>query len=59
MRELENYLTLVNERYVQLLQDEELQLVANGPAGTDESSVVFTPIWRHWPRDEVRNGFEV
>ena len=32
---LEKYLTLVNERYVQLLQDAESQPVANVPAGTD------------------------
>ena len=38
---LENYLTLVNEKYVALLQDAESQLVANVPAGTDESSVLI------------------
>ena len=37
---LENYLTLVNERYVQLLQDAQSQPVANVPAGTDEGSVL-------------------
>ena len=35
----ENNITLVNEKYVALLQDAESQLVANVPAGTDESSV--------------------
>ena len=38
---LGNYLTLVNESYVQLLQDAESQPVANVPAGTDEGSVLI------------------
>ena len=38
---LENYFTLVNERYVQLLQDAESQPVANVPAGTDKGSVLI------------------
>ena len=38
---VENYLTLVNGLYVALLQDAESQLVANVPAGTDESSVLI------------------
>ena len=38
---LENNLTLVNERYVQLLQDAEPQPVANVPARTDEGSVLI------------------
>ena len=33
---LENCVTLVNERYVQLLQDAESQPVANVAAGTNE-----------------------
>ena len=33
---LENYLTLVNEQYVALLQDAESQPVANVPAGTED-----------------------
>ena len=37
----ENYLTLVNERYVQLLHDAESQTVANVPAGIDEASVLI------------------
>ena len=50
---LENYLTLVDEKYVALLQDAGSQLVANVPSGTDESSVIrtlathCTPCWRH------------
>ena len=71
---LENYLTLVNERYVQLLQDAESQPVANVPAGTDEGSVLFRT-WSHTlyalltlttgrslrlvQRVPNRNGFEV
>ena len=38
---LENCFTLVNKRYVQLLQDAESHLVANVPAGTDEGSVLI------------------
>ena len=38
---LENYLTLVNETYLALLQDRESQLVANVPACTDEASVLI------------------
>ena len=37
---LKNTITLANERYVQLLQDAESQLVTNVPAGTDEASTV-------------------
>ena len=36
---LENYLTLVDEKYVQLLLDAESQPMANLPAGGDETSV--------------------
>ena len=36
---LENYLTLVDERYVGLLLDAESQPVANLPTGTEESAV--------------------
>ena len=38
---LETYLTLVNEKYVALLEDAASQLVATVPAGTDESSVLI------------------
>ena len=38
---LENHLTLVNEKYLALLQAAESQPVANVPAGTDESSVLI------------------
>ena len=38
---LENNITLVNEKNVALLQDAASQLVANVPAGTDESSVLM------------------
>ena len=38
---LENYLTLVDERYVGLLLDAESQPVANLPTGTEESSVTI------------------
>ena len=38
---LENYFTHVNEKYVALLPDAQSQTVANVPAGTDESSVLF------------------
>ena len=34
----ENYLTLVNEKYVALLQDGESQTVVTVQAGTDETS---------------------
>ena len=33
---LENYITLVDEKYVALLQDAESQAVANLPAGAEE-----------------------
>ena len=36
---LENYLTLVDERYVALLLNAESQLVANLPTGTEEPAV--------------------
>ena len=38
---LENYLTLVDERYVALLLDAESQPVANLPTGTEESAVTI------------------
>ena len=38
---LENYLTLVDEKYVQLLHDAESQPVANLPTGRDETSVTI------------------
>ena len=51
---LENYLTLVDERYVALLLNAESQPVANLPTGTEESAVTIrtlshtlTPCWRH------------
>ena len=71
---LGNYLTLVNERYVQLLQDAESQPVANVPAGTDEGSVLIRTLshtlyalltlttgrsLRLVQRVPNRNGFEV
>ena len=71
---LGNYLTLVNERYVQLLQDTESQPVANVPAGTDEGSVLIRTLshtlyalltlttgrsLRLVQRVPNRNGFEV
>ena len=37
----ENYLTLVDERYVGLLLDAESQPVANLPTGTEESAVTI------------------
>ena len=43
---LENYLTLVNEKYVALLQDAESQPVANVAAGTDESSMLIRTLSR-------------
>ena len=72
---LENYLPLVNEQYVALLQDAESQLVANVPAGTDESFVLIRTLshtlyallatlttgrsLRLVQRVPNRNGFEV
>ena len=38
---LENYLTLVDERYVTLLLNAESQPVANLPTGTEESAVTI------------------
>ena len=38
---LENYLTLVDEKYAQLLHDAESQPVANLPAGGDKTSVTI------------------
>ena len=38
---LENYFTLVDERYVALLLNAESQLVANLPMGTEESAVTI------------------
>ena len=38
---LENFLTLVDERYVGLLVAAESQLVANFPTGTEESAVTI------------------
>ena len=38
---LENYFTHVNEKYVALLPDAQSQTVANVPAGTGESPVLF------------------
>ena len=38
---LENYLTLVDEKYVALLQDAESQAVANLPAGAEEPAVTI------------------
>ena len=38
---LENYLTLVDEKYVALLQDAESQIVANLPAGAEEPAVTI------------------
>ena len=72
---LENYLTLVNEKHVALLQDAESQPVSNVPAGTDESSVLIRTLshttyallatlttgrsLRLVQRVPNRNGFEV
>ena len=44
---LENYLTLVDERYVGLLLDAESQPVANLPTGTEESAVTIPNIESH------------
>ena len=38
---LENYLALVNEKYVQLLHDAESQPVANLPAGGEEPALTI------------------
>ena len=38
---LENYLTFLDEKYIQLLHDAESQPVANLPAGGDETSVTI------------------
>ena len=38
---LENYLTLVDEKYVQLSHDAESQAVANLPAGAEEPAVTI------------------
>ena len=68
---LENYLTLVNEQYVALLQDAVSQPVANVPAGTAEPSVLIRTLnhmlatlttgrsLRLEQREPNRNGFEV
>ena len=72
---LENYLTLVDERYVGLLLDAESQPVANLPAGTEESAVTIRTLshtlyallatlttgrsLRLVQRVPNRNGFEV
>ena len=72
---LENYLTLVEEKYVQLLRDAESQPVANLPAGGDETSVTIRTLnhtlyallatlttgrsLRLVQRVPNRNGFEV
>ena len=41
---LENYFTLVDEKYVQLLHDAESQPVTNLPAGGDETSVTIRTV---------------
>ena len=72
---LENYLTLVDERYVGLLLDAESQPVANLPTGTEESAVTIRTLshtlyallatlttgrsLRLVQRVSNRNGFEV
>ena len=72
---LENYLTLVDEKYIQLLHDAESQPVANLPAGGDETSVTIRTLshtlyallatlttgrsLRLVQRVQNRNGFEV
>ena len=38
---VDNYLTLVDEKYVALLQDAESRAVANLPAGTEEPAVTI------------------
>ena len=38
---VEKYLTLVNEWYIQLLQDAASQTVVNGTAGTGETPVLI------------------
>ena len=72
---LENYFTIVNWKYVALLQDAESQPVANVLAGTDESSALIRTLshtlvvllatlttgrsFRFVQRVPNRNGFEV
>ena len=72
---LENYLTLVDEKYVQLFHDAESQPVANLPTGGDETSVTIRTLshtlyallatlttgrsLRLLQRVPNRNGFEV
>ena len=72
---LENYLTLVDEKYVQLLHDAESQPMANLPAGGDETPVTIRTLshtlyallatlttgrsLRLVQRVQNRNGFEV
>ena len=72
---LENYLTLVDEKYVQLLYDAESQPVANLPAGGEEPAVTIRTLsntlyallaalttgrsLRLVQRVKNRNGFEV
>ena len=72
---LENYLTLVDEKYVQLQHDAESQPVANLPAGGNEISVTIRTLshtlyalmatlttgrsLRLVQRVQNRNGFEV
>ena len=72
---LENYLTLVDEKYVRLLHDAESQPVANLPAGGDETAVTIRTLshtlyallatlntgrrLRPVQRVPNRNGFEV
>ena len=72
---LENYITLVNEKYVAFLQDAESQPVANVPARTDEACVLIRTLshtlsallatlttgrsLRLVQRVPNRNGFEV
>ena len=47
---LENYLTLVDERYVALLLNAESQPVANLPTGTEESAVSQANVESHTVR---------
>ena len=72
---LENYLTLVDEKYVALLQDAESQPVANVPSGTGVASALIRTLshalyallatlptgrsLRLVQRVPNRNGFEV